>query len=57
MSVIATIGQRLGIYAPRRMCQVLLESDPTFRTWNANVLRAPHNTGSDYILRMGYLCD
>ncbi len=35
----------------------LLESDPTFRAWYANVLRASHNTGSHYFLRMGRICD
>ena len=34
----------------------LLESDATFRAWNANVLRASQNTGSAYFLRMGRLC-
>jgi hypothetical protein len=35
----------------------LLQSDPTFRAWYANVLRASYNTGSHYFLRMGRICD
>ncbi|MDG6914030.1 MAG: hypothetical protein JRN44_01260 [Nitrososphaerota archaeon] len=35
----------------------LLESDATFRAWYANVLRASHNTGLHYFLRMGRICD
>ena len=35
----------------------LLESDPIFRAWHANLLRASDNTGSHYFLRMGILCD
>jgi hypothetical protein len=45
------IGRRRSKYTH------LLESDPTFRAWSANVLRASHNTGSAYFLRMGRLCD
>jgi len=44
-------GRRSSKYAH------LLESDPTFRAWNANVLRASYNTSSAYFLRMGRLCD
>jgi predicted secreted protein len=35
----------------------LLEEEPAFKAWRSNVLRASHNTGSAYFLRMGCLCD
>ncbi|MDG7021276.1 MAG: site-specific integrase [Nitrososphaerota archaeon] len=35
----------------------LLEEDPAFRAWLANVVRGSHNTGAHYFLRMGFLCD
>jgi hypothetical protein len=31
--------------------------DPAFRAWRSNVLRASHNTGSAYFLRIGRICD
>jgi hypothetical protein len=35
----------------------LLEEDPAFRAWLANVVRASHNTGGHYFLKVGFICD
>jgi len=35
----------------------LLEEDPAFKAWLANVVRGSHNTGGHYFLRIGFLCD